>query len=56
MGRPRMKPHAQEKKVMVVSQDLRLWALMAMMPVMTQCQMASCNTTEELVQQAVTFD
>jgi hypothetical protein len=54
MGRPRTKPQTQLKKVMVVSQDFREAALMAMMPVITQCQMHSCkhiptvlNTEEE---------
>lgn len=42
MGSPRTKPQAQLKKVMVVSQDLSTLALMAMMPVIKQCQMASC--------------
>jgi hypothetical protein len=43
MGKPRTKPQAQLKKVMVVSQDFRVAALMAMIPVMTQCQMHSCK-------------
>jgi hypothetical protein len=46
MGRPRMKPQTQLKKVMVVSQDLREVALMAMIPVITQCQMHSCKQNE----------
>lgn len=42
MGRAKRNPQAQLKKVMVVSHDFRTSAFMAMMPVMTQCQMASC--------------
>jgi hypothetical protein len=43
MGRPRMKPQTQLKKVIVVSQDLRAAMSIAMMPVTTQCQMHSCK-------------
>jgi hypothetical protein len=43
MGRPRMKPKTQLKNVIVVSQDLRAALLIAMMPVMTQCQIQSCK-------------
>jgi hypothetical protein len=40
-----MKPQMQLKKVIVVSHDLRAEALIAMMPVMTQCQIQSCKHT-----------
>jgi hypothetical protein len=43
IGRPRTKPQAQLKKVIVVSHDFRVATLMAIMPVMMQCQMHSCQ-------------
>jgi hypothetical protein len=45
MGRPRTKPQMQLKKVIVVSHDLRAEVLIAMIPVMTQCQIHSCKHT-----------
>jgi hypothetical protein len=43
IGRPSTKPQAQLKKVIVVSHDFRVATLMAIMPVMMQCQMHSCQ-------------
>lgn len=42
IGSPRMNPKVQVKNVMVVSQDFNTLALIAMIPVITQCQIASC--------------
>jgi hypothetical protein len=50
-GRQRKNPTRHVQKVMVVSQDLRQHERKATMPLMTQCQMASCwampNATRE---------
>lgn len=41
-GSPSKNPQQQLNKVMVVSHDLRSFDFIPIMPVMTQCQMASC--------------